>query len=279
MTATPFKCDTINHVLLAFRDKKNLPTVNKTWQTTKASGLGWSSFTMRAIATRTIRDAMKPLSVSKTFMTDTLRRYKEIVMAADRPHLGHPRTKPTPEVVKRVQEKIRRNPCCRQTKLALKHNMSSASMQKLLKEDLHHLRRAQVFSDVSKKKRTDWAKEILNQMKTGMLINPVWSDFAVEAVFNGQNEKGFCPLTYCCCPWSKSLPPGTKIQPVMVWAAMSMEAKSLLVFVEPGVKITSQYDMNRILKDTLLPWADSLYGKNNWSFTQDGAPSHTSRIT
>ncbi len=59
---------------------------------------------------------------------------------------------------------------------------------------------------------------------------------------------------------------------IMVLAAVSMEAKSPLFFVEPGVKINSQYYMDRILKDTLLPWADSLYGK-------DGALSHTSRLT
>ncbi len=137
-----------------------------------------------------IKDAMKPFSVSKTFVIDTLTRYK-IRMAEDRPHSGHPRTKCTPEVIKRVQEKVRRNPCWRQAKLALEHNMSHASMQKLLKEDLHvcsyHLRRAQVLSDATKKRRTDQAKEILNRMKTGTLINPVWSDekhFTVQAVFS-----------------------------------------------------------------------------------------------
>ena len=29
----------------------------------------------------------------------------------------------------------------------------------------------------------------------------------------------------------------------------------------------------------MYPWANSTYGLNNWSFTQDGAPSHTSKKT
>ena len=37
--------------------------------------------------------------------------------------------------------------------------------------------------------------------------------------------------------------------------------------------------MDRILKDGLFPWADEKYGEGNWSFTQDGAPSHTSKFT
>lgn len=60
---------------------------------------------------------------------------------------------------------------------------------------------------------------------------------------------------------------------------MGREAKSPLVFVEPGVKINSHYYVERILNDGLLPWAEAEYGEDNWSFTQDGAPSHTSKMT
>ena len=49
--------------------------------------------------------------------------------------------------------------------------------------------------------------------------------------------------------------------------------------MDPGVKINSQYYVNHILEEGLWPWAQHVFGDRNWTFTQDGAPSHTSRVT
>ena len=45
------------------------------------------------------------------------------------------------------------------------------------------------------------------------------------------------------------------------------------------MKINSEYYVSKILEEGLVPWADREYGSDNWTFTQDGAPSHTSRFT
>ncbi len=37
--------------------------------------------------------------------------------------------------------------------------------------------------------------------------------------------------------------------------------------------------METILEKGLWPWAQKEYGDGNWTFTQDGAPSHTSNFT
>ena len=66
---------------------------------------------------------------------------------------------------------------------------------------------------------------------------------------------------------------------VMVWAAVSQAGKSPLVFVPEGVKINKETYIETILEQTLKPWAKKTYGDKSWTFQQDGATSHTARVT
>ena len=65
----------------------------------------------------------------------------------------------------------------------------------------------------------------------------------------------------------------------MVWAAVSQAGKSPLVFVPEGVKINKETYIETILEQTLKPWAKKTYGDKGWTFQQDGATSHTARVT
>jgi hypothetical protein len=82
---------------------------------------------------------------------------------------------------------------------------------------------------------------------------------------------------------------------VMVWAGVGYDAKAPLIFVRAGVKIDTDVYREEIL-EPVEQWAQQHYGvddegkifKNNfdqsifsgywndWTFQQDGAPSHTS---
>lgn len=72
-----------------------------------------------------------------------------------------------------------------------------------------------------------------------------------------------------------------KPQGVMVWAGVGYNAKAPLIFVKAGVKINTDVYRKEILKPT-EQWAAEHYGIddegywNDWTFQQDGAPSHTS---
>ena len=59
----------------------------------------------------------------------------------------------------------------------------------------------------------------------------------------------------------------------MVWAAISARGKSPLVFVPQNLKINSQVYMEE-MERSLLPWAHTIFGDDEWTFQQDGAPGH-----
>lgn len=57
-----------------------------------------------------------------------------------------------------------------------------------------------------------------------------------------------------------------------------MNGKTRLIFVEPGVKVTSDYYINQVL----IPFKDDLarlYPDGNGILQQDSAPAHTSKKT
>ena len=66
---------------------------------------------------------------------------------------------------------------------------------------------------------------------------------------------------------------------LMVWAGISKNGKTRLYFVDPGVKIDSQYYINHILKPFLSRDAKRLYPDGDYIFHQDAAPAHVSKLT
>lgn len=66
---------------------------------------------------------------------------------------------------------------------------------------------------------------------------------------------------------------------VMVWAAVSANGKSKLHFVNPKVKIDSNYYINSILKPFFKSEVPKLYPDNSYVFHQDSAPSHRAKRT
>lgn len=168
-------------------------------------------------------------------------------------------------------------------KLAKEEGVSDRTVRKIVKEDLrmnsYKIREKHLISDATKRKRLERSKKLLNRLKAGTLVAPIFCDekiFNVEAVRNRQNDRFLSPGPSSCVPHvSRCQHPAS----VMVWAAVSQEGKSPLVFVSRGAKINTKYYVDCILKQALLPWAKALYGKKSWTFVQDGAPSHTSKIT
>ena len=65
----------------------------------------------------------------------------------------------------------------------------------------------------------------------------------------------------------------------MVWAAITATRKSPLIFVPSGVKLNSQRYISDILEGQLLPWVREHFEGAPWTFQQNSAPSHGSRMT
>ena len=71
-------------------------------------------------------------TMSVTCVYRTIRRLRDTGSIQDRPRSGRPRTCRTKERIKRVREKIRRNPQRSATKLALKERIDDRSMRRIL---------------------------------------------------------------------------------------------------------------------------------------------------
>ncbi|QQP49253.1 Putative dde superfamily endonuclease [Caligus rogercresseyi] len=64
----------------------------------------------------------------------------------------------------------------------------------------------------------------------------------------------------------------------MVWAGvMSDGKKSPLIFVPEGVKINKEVYLS-MLNDQVLPWIKAKYGETFFTFQQDSAPAHGSKL-
>ena len=79
---------------------------------------------------------LKPHGIGRRFINRTIQRLRETGSVGDRQRSGRPRTVRTKERVKRVREKIRRNPERSQRKLAVEEKVSRSSIQRILKNDL-----------------------------------------------------------------------------------------------------------------------------------------------
>ena len=64
---------------------------------------------------------------------------------------------------------------------------------------------------------------------------------------------------------------------VMVWAAITADGRSPLVFIDRAV-INVDYREN-MLEGALKPWARKHFGHRRWTFQQYSAPSHSARAT
>lgn len=228
----------------------------------------------------------KHLNMNAMFIKRTLDRYAETRDVQDRPRTGRPRSQRTKKLIKAVREKIRRNPRRSIRKLAKEHHISVTSMHTVCRKDLgtypYKLQKCQMLSEITKQKRVQRAKGMLKRHEAGTLRNLVFSDeklFTVEAAFNHQNDRILAKSMNAIPESMKKVRRSQKPASVMVWAAVSSEGRSPLVFIDKGVKINKEVYVKEILEGALVPWTNSLYSDGDWTFQQDGATSHTANIT
>ena len=126
--------------------------------------------------------------------------------------------------------------------------------------------------------RLNRCKEIVRIRKNSLILFSDEKLFMLQQAHNPQNDR----------VWSVSLndihsserfverKQGSKS--IMVWAAVSIEGKWPLLFIDKGVKINSQYYLDTVLRDHVLRYAPMLFGNKQWVLQQDNAPAHTTNV-
>ena len=98
------------------------------------------------------------------------------------------------------------------------------------------------------------------------LENIIFSDeklFNVEGVHNPQNNRVYACSFEDIHEQDRTVTRFANEKKIMVWGEVSKKGKLPFVFVEPGVKINSNYYLESILKSVLKPHADNLHKKGD----------------
>lgn len=198
---------------------------------------------------------------------------------------GHKKTATSREMVQKVKKRIQRNPRQSANQMAKELKISDRSVRRILKNDLmlkpYKIQKAHDLTPKQKQVRLKRAKELLRLAESGQFPNIVFSDekiFQIEQFVNSQNDRVYLTdrsyenLSHRLAT-RRQHPPQ-----IMVWASVTADGRSPIVFIEPGVKVNAKYYQESILEVGLKPWANKHFGGRPWTFQQDSAPSHKARV-
>ncbi|KAI6646074.1 CRE-PTR-16 protein [Oopsacas minuta] len=148
---------------------------------------------------KTVKEITKALSVTKWTVYRTIQHFNETGETSDRPRSGRPRSIRTPLLKKPVREKVRYNPKRSVQKMANECNCSTRMMGRLVHDDLglksYQFRKAQLLSDVNKKRRIEKCKKLRERFRDGRHLDILFTDerlSTVECSFNRQNDRVLC---------------------------------------------------------------------------------------
>ncbi len=228
---------------------------------------------------------IKALGVSHTFIWCTKKVFMETGSTSRRPGQGHKRTARTPQLVKALSAKIRRNPACSMNRLAEEHNVSRVTMQRVVKEDLrmqpYKHQKKQLLSEATRNKKKGQSQELLNWYAEHPEVVVIFSDeklFETVKKLNRQNDHILARSPASIAPGARNVYRMQKPLSVMTWGAIASNGKKSPLFRIPdGVKINKETYL-AFLEDKVLPWIlEELPGVPIW-FQQDGAPAHIGKI-
>ena len=110
--------------------------------------------------------------VSRSGVYKAVKRFRETGTCLPKVRSTPERSVRTKKLIKKIREKLRRNPRRSTRKLAKEANVSRSTIQRVLARDLkvkpYKITKLQLLSDVTKKKRFERSKILLNKLVVGM---------------------------------------------------------------------------------------------------------------
>lgn len=234
------------------------------------------------LSQKEIKSKLSHLKINKMLVSRTIKRYKETGSGIPAKSKGLPRSKRTPEAIKVVRERIRRNPARSARQMARSLNMHHKTMQQIIKEDLglHPFKKNLVAGLTDKNKAERVRKCKLMKARHGG-PDIIFSDeklFTLEIPLNKQNDRIYGARLADIPRHFRSVPRYQNASAVMVFGAISKKGKLPLKFIERGTKINKEYYKTEVLENLVLPEAKAMYGDDEFTFQQDSAPAHKAKV-
>ena len=222
--------------------------------------------------------------VSLSGVYKAVKRFKETGNCSPRVRSTPKRPVRTKNLIKQIREKLRRNSGRSIRKLAREASVSSATIHRVLRDDLkvkpYKKVKRQLLSEASKLKRLQRSKILLNFLHDGTQLPILWTDeklFTVQAIHNTQNDRNWIESRNSIPVERRTSFRRQKPASVMVWAGVTSSGlKTPLIFIDVGVKINQHVYLD-MLKDKVFPWVQKAMGETGITFQQDGATSHTAK--
>ena len=223
-------------------------------------------------------------TVSRATVFKTIKDFKETGKTTRKTH-ERQRPARSPAMVKRIREKVRRNPARSMAKMAMEEGVSIGTMWKVVRDDLalfpYKKQRRQLLSDATKAKRLVRGRKILKRLCSGTAPPVLWTDeklFTVQAVHNNQNDRILAKSKEDIPVETRTAFRRQKPASVMVWAGVTTDGKKMpLHFIEEGVKVNQAVYLD-MLSEVVVPWVEAEYGRSPLTFQQDSAPSHSANL-
>lgn len=227
----------------------------------------------------------KRLAISRSTVYSNLNRLKQTGTMDDRPRSGRPETASSSEVVKRIREKICRQPRRSMRELARVEGISEGSIRRIVKIKLgmraYKIRKAQLLRDSTKAERLRKCKTLLKRFDAARHRNILFTDesvFTIEQFVNHQNDRILARNVEKASSSGNVVERSGYPQFVMVFAGITANGKTPLIFVEKRIKIDSRNYLEDILEKEILPWASQHFKDTRWTFQQDSAPAHKAKV-
>ena len=223
------------------------------------------------------REISRLLKVPEATVRKPIKRFQETGSHKDHQGRGRKKTVNSATNRQKIKGRLQRNPKWLTRKLAKATGISRRSVQRIIKDDLHlkayKIQEVHLLTDKMKETRLKRSRMLKRRFAAGRHRSILFSDekiFTIEQNHNHQNDR----------IWPKEAPSQEQViartqkpKSVMVWAGITYDGKTPLIFIKEGVKV-DQVVYQTMLQDKVLPWAQDPFVDRHWTFQQDSAPTH-----
>lgn len=226
------------------------------------------------------------LKIGRRFVQRAVARFVETGSNQDRPRSGRPPSARTPQLKKKLQKKIQRNPERSMRKMALECGISERTVRRVVHQDLQlkslRKQRVQLLSSQQRQARVERCRNLIPRAAAVGWDKILWSDekiFTVQQATNAQNCRVIASDASAIPSAHHLVQRAQKPASVMVWCGVSAEGRTDMIFIPPGCKVNAKSYQELVLSEAVVSAGQQLFDGGPWLFVQDGAPAHTAKST